>query len=95
MSRFIRFMAHKMAAERAVQDELKRIETFSALTNWIESLTHDDNQKGYSMSFIQGFAPTLTMNEIAKILVERGFTKSRKETPQGFLRLWHPPKLSG
>ena len=95
MSLYIKYITQKRAAERAVQDELKRIETFSALTNWIESLTHDDNQKGYSMSFIQGFAPTLTMNEIAKILVERGFTKSRKETPQGFLRLWHPPKLSG
>lgn len=94
MSRFIIHKAQKRAAERAVQDELTRIETFSALTNWIENLTQDDNPKGYSMSFIQGFAPTLSMNAIAKILVEHGFTKSRKETPLGFLRLWHPPKLS-
>lgn len=94
MSLYIKYITQKRAAERAVQDELKRIETFSALTYWMENLSYHEDPNGYSMSFIQGFAPTLSMNAIAKILVEHGFTKSRKETPRGFLRLWHPPKLN-
>lgn len=94
MSRYLRQLSLKTREEQARQFELKRTEKFAALLHWINNLTDEQRLQSYRMIEIKELAPRLQENQIAKILVAHGFTKSRKETPQGFIRVWHPPKLS-
>lgn len=94
MSKYLRHSAQALQASReASKTETEPLYTSktAALLHWINNLSEEQRQQTYRMIMLKELAPRLQENQIAKVLIAHGFTKSRKETAQGFIRVWQPP----